>query len=146
VPAGAFDHAGGDRPAAGQRGRVVQVGLLVEQVGGGGGGGLALGRVQVVAGGLAADRCGHDAGAAGQDRPGVVVDPGLGSGADRLKRDAQRLQCPNGDALTLADQAEQQVLGAEVVVVAQPGFVLGKHNDPSRSLLSNPLSGSRLPA
>src|SRR6266545_2998877 len=36
-----------------------------------------------------------------------------------------------GDALALADQTEQQVLGAEVVVVAQPGFVLGKHNDPS---------------
>src|SRR5829696_9336716 len=30
VPAGALDRAGGDRPAAGERGRVVQVGLLVE--------------------------------------------------------------------------------------------------------------------
>src|SRR6266566_5367561 len=78
VPAGALDHAGGDGPASGERGRIVQVGLLVEQVGGGGVGGLALGGVQVVAGGFAADRGGHHAGAAGQDRPGVVVDPGLG--------------------------------------------------------------------
>src|SRR5215210_8631656 len=39
VPAGALDRAGGDRPATGERGRVVQVGLLVEQVGGGGVGG-----------------------------------------------------------------------------------------------------------
>src|SRR6266542_1138155 len=75
VQRGALDHAGGDRPASGERGRIVQVGLLVEQVGGGG---LALGGVQVVAGGFAADRGGHHAGAAGQDRPGVVVDPGLG--------------------------------------------------------------------
>src|SRR6266508_1699257 len=49
VQRGALDHAGGDRPASGERGRIVQVGLLVEQVGGGGVGGLALGGVQVVA-------------------------------------------------------------------------------------------------
>src|SRR5215216_1027698 len=80
VPAGALDRAGGDRPATGERGRVVQVGLLVEQVGGGGVGGLALGGVQVVAGGLAADRRSDDADASVQDRPGVIVHPGLGSG------------------------------------------------------------------
>src|SRR6266545_1777112 len=66
VQRGALDHAGGDRPASGERGRIVQVGLLVEQVGGGGVGGLALGGVQVVAGGFAADRGGHHAGAARQ--------------------------------------------------------------------------------
>ena len=33
VPAGPFDHPGGDRPASGQGGGVVQVGRLVGQVG-----------------------------------------------------------------------------------------------------------------
>src|SRR6266508_304497 len=61
----------------------------------------------------------------------ALPDDLLDLGADRLQRDTERLQRPNGDALALAEQAEQQVLGGEVVVVAQPGFVLGKHNHPS---------------
>ena len=43
------------------------------------------------------------------DLPGVL--------ADRLQADPQRLKGPGGDALALADQAEQDVLGADVVVV-----------------------------
>src|SRR5436190_9193251 len=86
VPAGALDRAGGDRPATGERGRVVQVGLLVEQVGGGGVGGLALGGVQVVAGGLAADRRGDDADASVQDRPGVIVHQVWAAGSPSAKK------------------------------------------------------------
>jgi hypothetical protein len=117
VPAGALDHAGGDRPAGGEGGRVVQVGLLVEQVGRGGVGRLALGRVQVVAGGLAADRPSDDAGAAVQDRPGVVVDPGLGG------------------RVTLGEEAVKSIWGAVSVSppvrlprpLPAPGVPLSRH-------------------
>lgn len=54
VPAGAFDDAGSDRPAAGQRGRVVQVGGLVGQVPGAGVGAGTPGGLQFGVGGLAA--------------------------------------------------------------------------------------------
>ena len=50
VAAGSFDDPGGDRPARGQRGRVVQVGCLCGEVVGAGVGVLAFGRG--VAGGL----------------------------------------------------------------------------------------------
>src|SRR4029453_12782091 len=58
VAAGAFDHPGGDRPSVGQGGRVVQVGLLGQQVRRGGVGVLTGPGVQAVVGGLAADRGG----------------------------------------------------------------------------------------
>src|SRR6266540_5243706 len=54
----------------------------------------------------------------------------LDPGPYHLQRDAQRLQRPGGDALTLVEQAEQQVLGADVVVAQQPGFLLGEVDDP----------------
>src|SRR5258706_8504246 len=78
VAAGAFDHAGGDRPAGGQGGGVVEVALLVQQVGGCGVGWFALGVGEVVVGGLAGDRGGEGAGTAGEDVAGVVADPGFG--------------------------------------------------------------------
>ena len=67
----------------------------------------------------------------GRLRPGSAGEKLDHSLADAGQVGAELHEHLGGDALTLADQAEQQVLGAEVVVVEQPGFVLGKHNDPS---------------
>src|SRR6266545_2636303 len=53
-----------------------------------------------------------------------AADDLLHLGAHGLQRDAKRRQRPGGDAAH-AQQPEQQVLGAEVVVVEQPGFLLG---------------------
>ena len=50
--------------------------------------------------------------------------------ADGLERDAERLECLGRDALTLVDQAEQDVLGADVVVVEQARLFLRQHHDP----------------
>ena len=52
--------------------------------------------------------------------------------ADRLQADPQRLKGPGGDALALADQAEQDVLGADVVVVEHPGLFLSQDRNPPR--------------
>ena len=41
---------------------------------------------------------------------------------------------PRCDALTLMNEAEQDVLGADVVVVEEPSFLLGQNNDPSGSV------------
>ena len=46
--------------------------------------------------------------------------------ADLVQVDAERLQHARGDALALADQAEQQVLGADVVVVEPARLVDGQ--------------------
>src|SRR5680860_495543 len=80
VPAGAFDDAGGDRPALGQGGRVVQVGTLVGQVGGAGVGVGPSGGVQAGDGGCSSEGTGDAGGAAGQDGLGVAADPGFGGG------------------------------------------------------------------
>ena len=53
---------------------------------------------------------------------------------DGLERDAERLEGLGGDALTLVDQPEQNVLGTDVVVVEQPCLFLGKHDDPAGSI------------
>ena len=60
----------------------------------------------------------------------AVTDDLLDLGAHGLQRDAERLERLGGDALTLVDQAEQDVLGADVVVVEQARFLLGKHDNP----------------
>ena len=52
--------------------------------------------------------------------------------ADRLQADPQRLKGLGGDALALADQAEQDVLGADVVVVEHPGLFLSQDHNPPR--------------
>jgi hypothetical protein len=54
--------------------------------------------------------------------------------ADGLQRDAEGLQRLRGDALTLVDQAEQDVLGADVVVVEHPGLFLGQDHNPPRAV------------
>src|SRR3984885_8457987 len=75
VAAGAFDDAGGDGPAVGQGGGVVQPGGLGFQVAGGlfGGGAFGLGQ----GGGVGA----QGGGGAVQDGGGAVADPGAGAGA-----------------------------------------------------------------
>ena len=49
--------------------------------------------------------------------------------ADLVQVDAQRLQDARGDALALADEAEQQVLRADVVVAQPTGLVDGQLDD-----------------
>jgi hypothetical protein len=85
VPACVFDHAGRDRPAVGERGGVVQVGSLLEQVVSGAVGVLALVGIEPEAGRFAADRSGGDPGFALEDLPGFVVDPALGGGVALVK-------------------------------------------------------------
>ena len=52
--------------------------------------------------------------------------------ADRLQGDAKTFEGFGRDAFALVDQAEQNVLGTDVVVVQHSGFFLSKHNYPSR--------------
>ena len=47
-------------------------------------------------------------------------------GADALDGDVERLEHAGGEALLLAQQAEQDVLGADVVVLEGPGLLLGE--------------------
>ena len=47
-------------------------------------------------------------------------------GAHLLEVDAEALEHAGGDALALADEAEEQVLGADVVVVEAPRLVDGQ--------------------
>jgi hypothetical protein len=49
-----------------------------------------------------------------------------------VQADPQRFQGPRRDALALADQAEQEVLGPDVVVIESPGFVLRQVDRLSR--------------
>ena len=56
------------------------------------------------------------------------ADQRLDGGTDGVERDAELSQHPPGDALRLAEQAEQQVLGADVVVAQETGLVLGEHD------------------
>ena len=46
--------------------------------------------------------------------------------ADPLDRDVEGLEHPGGEALLLAKQAEQDVLGADVVVLEGPRLFLGE--------------------
>ena len=47
-------------------------------------------------------------------------------GADALDGDVERLEHAGGEALLLAQQAEQDVLGADVVVLERPRLLLGE--------------------
>ena len=64
----------------------------------------------------------------------ALADDLLDLGADGLERDAQALQRLRRDALALVDEAEQDVLGADVVVAEHAGFFLGQHDHPSRTV------------
>ena len=54
--------------------------------------------------------------------------------ADAFQGDPQALQSLGGHALTLVNEAEQDVLGADVVVVEHPGLFLGQDDNPPCSV------------
>jgi hypothetical protein len=49
---------------------------------------------------------------------------------DGLQGDVEGLERSGGDPFALVDQPEQDVLGADVVVVEVPGLLLGEHDHP----------------
>ncbi len=53
-------------------------------------------------------------------------------GAHRVEVDSEALEAAGGDALALVDQAEQDVLGTDVVVVEEARFLLRQHYNPAR--------------
>ena len=57
-------------------------------------------------------------------RRAALADDLLDLAAHGLERDAERLEGLGGDALALVDQPEQDVLGADVVVVEEACFLL----------------------
>ncbi len=57
-------------------------------------------------------------------RRAALADDFLDLVAHRLERDPEGLEGLGGDAFALVDQPEQDVLGADVVVVQEPGFLL----------------------
>ena len=64
----------------------------------------------------------------------ALADDLLDLAAHALQRDAQRLEGLGGDALALVDEAEQDVLGADVVVVEHPGLFLGQDDNTAGSV------------
>ena len=54
--------------------------------------------------------------------------------ADRLEGDPERLQRLGRDSLTLVDETQEDVLGANEAVVQQPRLLLRKHEDPTSSV------------
>ncbi|GHS89420.1 hypothetical protein AGMMS50218_15670 [Actinomycetota bacterium] len=54
--------------------------------------------------------------------------------AHGIQRDAQRLEGLGGDALTLVDQTQEDVLGADVVVVEHPRLFLGEDDHATGSV------------
>ena len=59
----------------------------------------------------------------------TVTDDLLHLRAHGLERDSERLEGLGGDAFALVDEAEQDVLGPDVVVVEEPRFLLRKDHD-----------------
>ena len=67
-------------------------------------------------------------------RLATVADDLLDLGAHRFERDPERLERLGGDAFALVDQAEQDVLGADVVVVEQARFFLRQDDHSAGSI------------
>ena len=67
-------------------------------------------------------------------RRSALADDLLDLGAHRLQGDPELLERLGGDALALVDESEQDVLGADVVVVEEACLLLGEHHDPSGSV------------
>ena len=53
---------------------------------------------------------------------------------NRRQVDTHAFEGPRGDAFALVEQPQKDVLGADVVVIEEPGFFLGQHHDPSGSV------------
>ena len=68
------------------------------------------------------------------DRPVAAPDDELDRRPDLGQLDVHVLEHARGDALALAHEAEQQVLGADVVVVEPLRFVLRKRQDLARAI------------
>ena len=62
-------------------------------------------------------------------RGAALADDLLDLAADGLERDAEGLEGLRGDALALVDETEQDVLGADVVVVEEAGLLLRQDHD-----------------
>ena len=77
-------------------------------------------------------------------RRAALTDDLLDLIAHRFEADTERLQSLGGDALTLVNEAEQDVLRADVVVVEQARFFLRQH-DHSPSPVGKPLEHRDLP-
>ena len=67
------------------------------------------------------------------DRLLAAADDELDGGADLVQLDAEVVEYLGGDAIALADEAEEQVLRADVVVVEALSFFLGEGQDAARS-------------
>src|SRR5262249_30503766 len=63
---------------------------------------------------------------------------------DGLERDAERLERLRGDALALVDEAEEDVLGADVVVVQETCFLLSQDDDSAGPVCEALEQGNRL--
>ncbi len=61
----------------------------------------------------------------------ALADDLLDLAADALKRDAQRLQRLGRDAFAFVNKTQQDVLGADVVVVEHPGLFLRQDDHPA---------------
>ncbi len=70
------------------------------------------------------------------------ADEGFDRGADGGKADAHPFQHASGDAAALADQAEQEVFRADVVVPEPLGFVLSEREDLA-STVGEEIEGGR---
>ena len=68
------------------------------------------------------------------DRLLALADDLDDGGAHGLALDLHGLQGLGGDAFTLGDQAEQQVLRADVVVLETASLVLREHDDPASAV------------
>ena len=67
-------------------------------------------------------------------RRATLADDLLDLVADGLERDAEGFERLGGDPLALVDEAEEDVLGADVVVIEEPRFFLGEDDNPAGSV------------
>jgi hypothetical protein len=72
-------------------------------------------------------RAGREGDVAGRRRA-ALTDDLFDLLANGFQADAQRLERLGRDTLTLVDQTQKDVLGADVVVVEEPGFLLCEHD------------------
>jgi hypothetical protein len=114
VTAGTFDDPGGDRPAAGERGAVAEVGLLGGEVACAGVGAVAFAAGVPVGGGPAADPGGDLGGLACQDLGGLGGNPFLGVGVTWLEERPGGL--PDVLALSTVSAREGHVFAGQIVV------------------------------